>query len=129
MPVINPDTSQAQEMGPIEPGTYPAKIMSVISKNSKAGNPMLEIALELAVEGKTRTRKTWVVTSGEGAFNFDQLLRATGFAALADQYKDPTADHPGFDTDDLIGQEVNVIVESNLYQGQMRDQIRGFQKA
>lgn len=128
MPIINPDTSQMLDMGPIAAGTYQATIAAVLAKASKAGNPMLEIDFAIEVEeGKTRPRKSYTVITGEGAFNFDQLLRATGFHALADQYKDKdVSPKPSFDTDMLIGQKVNVVIEPNLYNNEMRDQIKSF---
>jgi hypothetical protein len=127
-PIINPDTSAMTDMGPIAAGTYPAEISAVTYKNSKAGNPMLEIDFSIEVsEGVKRPRKSWAVITGEGAFNFDQLLRATGFHALADQYKDKNVSpKPSFDTDMLIGQKVNVVVEGNLYNNEMRDQIKSY---
>lgn len=128
MPIINPDTSAMTDMGAIPAGTYPAEISGVQYKNSKAGNPMLEIDFQVEVEdGKKRPRKSWAVITGEGSFNFDQLLRATGFQQLADQYKDKNVQpKPSFDTDMLIGQKVNVVIEGNLYNNEMRDQIKSY---
>lgn len=127
MPIINPDTTEMLEMGAIEPGTYPAEIAAVDFKSSKAGNPMIVVDFGIQVGDSVRPRKSYLVITGEGAYNFDQLLRATGFHQLADQYKDKNVNpKPAFDTDQLIGQRVNVVVEPNLYQGQMRDQIGSF---
>lgn len=128
MPIINPDTSDMADMGPIASGTYPAKVIAVESKPSKAGNPMIEVTFEVNVgDGKTRQRKGYCVLTGAGAFNFDQVLRATGFGTLADQYADKNVSpKPQFDTDELIGQELNVVIEPNLYQGEMRDQIKSY---
>lgn len=128
MPIIQPDTSGMMEQGAIEPGTYPAKIIDVEFQNSKSsGNPMIVPKIEITVEGKPRTRKAYLVITGEGAFNFDQLLRATGFGDTADQLKDPSVQpKPEFDTDELIGQEMQVIVEADTYNGQLRDKIRGY---
>lgn len=129
MPIIQPDTSLAQEMGPIEPGTYPAKIVDVEYKTSKSGNPMIVVKFDVNVDGKSRTRNAYVVVSGEGAFGFDQLLRACHFDDLADQYRDPSVPNPDFDTDNLKGIELQVRIDSELYQGQKRDNIKSYAKA
>lgn len=129
MPIIQPDTSQAQEMGAIEPGTYPAKIVAVEYKVSKTGTPMIVPKFEVTVEGKARTRNAYVVITGPGSFNFDQLLRACGFDAIADQYRDPAQANPDFDTDSLIGIELQVRVDNELYNGSMRDNIKSYAKA
>jgi hypothetical protein len=127
MPIINPDTTQMLEMGAIEPGTYLAEISAVESKLSKAGNPMIVVDFGIQVGDSVRPRKSYLVITGEGAYNFDQLLRACGFHQLADQYKDKNVSpKPSFDTDQLIGQRVNVVVEPNLYNGEMRDQIKSY---
>lgn len=129
MPIIQPDTSLAQEMGPIEPGTYPAKILEVEFKTSKSGNPMIVPKFEINVGGKMRSRNAYIVVTGEGAYGFDQLLRACGFEAVADQYRDPSQPNPPFDTDSLIGQELQVRVDNELYQGTMRDNIKSYAKS
>lgn len=127
MPIINPDTSNMLDMSAIEPGTYPAEITAVDFKSSKAGNPMIVVDFGVSVNGKVRPRKAHIVIQGEGSYNFDQLLRATGFHQLADQYKDPAVNpKPSFDTDQLVSQKVNVVIEPNLYNNEMRDQIKSY---
>lgn len=130
MPVVNPDTSAAQEMSAIEPGTYKARITEVEFKNSKSsGNPMIVPKFAVKVGDKERPRSAYLVITGEGAYGFDQLLRATGFDELADKFKAKEGEKPDFDTDDLIGQELNVVVEADTYQGQLRDKIKSFLRA
>lgn len=130
MPVVNPDTSAAQEMSAIEPGTYQARITEVEFKNSKSsGNPMIVPKFAVKVGDKERPRSAYLVITGEGAYGFDQLLRATGFDELADKFKAKDGDKPEFDTDDLIGQELNVVVEADTYNGQLRDKIKSFLRA
>lgn len=127
MPLINPDTTQMLEMGAIDSGTYQAEITAVDFKSSKAGNPMIIVSFGVQVGDTVRPRKSYLVITGEGAYNFDQLLRATGFHVLADQYKDKNVQpKPSFDTDSLVGQKVQVVIEPNLYEGQMRDQIKSY---
>jgi hypothetical protein len=84
-PIIQPDTSQAQDMGPMEPGTYQASVAEVGFQNAKSsGNPMIVPKIKVQYEGNERTRLTYLVIVGEGAFGFDQFLRACGFDAIAD---------------------------------------------
>jgi hypothetical protein len=135
MPVVNPDTSAAQELTALPPATYKAKIKEVEFKTSKsAGNPMIVPKFEVEVPGsdKPRTRQAYLVITGEGAYGFDQLLRACGFDEIADKIKAPAVDgveKPAFDTDELIGQELNLVIEADSYQGQLRDKIKSFLKA
>lgn len=128
MPIINPDTSNMLDMSAIPAGTYPGEIAKADYETSKSsGNPMIVVTTNVEVEGKQRPRKSYLVISGEGAYGFDQLLRACGFSQLADAYKDPNVQpKPDFDTDQLIGQRVNVIIEPDTYNGQLRDKIKGF---
>src|SRR5437867_4389910 len=98
MPLISPDTSDALDMAPLAPGTYKAKIIDVEVKSSKAGNPMIVPKFELVVDGKRRVRNAFLVINGEGAYGFDQLLRACKFGAVADAYKDKSVQpKPPFD--------------------------------
>lgn len=124
MPVIQPDTSLAQDMAPLEAGTYPAKIVAAptqVSKTEKQ-NLMVVPKFEINVNGKTRTRQSYVVVSGEGSLGFDQLLRACHMDDLADQYRDPSVQpKPPFDTDSLIDQELMVVVDQELYQKKLND--------
>jgi len=129
MPMIQPDTSAATEMQAIAPGTYAGKILKVDYGMSAKGNPMLTITYELQVDGKARVRKGYHVITGEGAYGFDNLLRSTGFDAIADQYKAKDGEKPSFDTDDLIGKELQIVIDSQLYNNELRDQIKSFLKA
>jgi len=126
MPQIQPDLSA---VGPIQPGTYEATITACEVKTSKAGNPKIVPTFSVTVAGESRTRQSHLVTSGSGAYGFGQLLRAAGFGDLADQYEDPDQPNPPFDTDELIGVQLNVVIEENMYEGQMRDQIKSYLKA
>lgn len=130
MPIVNPDTSNISDQGPIDAGTYSAKITEVEYKTSKSsGNPMIVPKIAVMVDGKARPRQAYLVITGEGAYGFDQLLRATGFDDVADKYKAKGGEKPDFDTDDLIGQEFMVVIEADTYNGQLRDKIKSFLKA
>ena len=99
---------------------------------SKAGNSKIMPKFEVTVDGKKRTRTAHLVISGEGSMGFDQLLRACHMNDLADAYRDKSVTNkPPFDTDTLRGQELQVVIEENLYKPeggveQKRDQITGF---
>jgi hypothetical protein len=127
-PIINPDTSNMTDMGPIPAGTYEAEIAKVDYETSKSsGNPMIVPTFNVLVDGKARPRKAYLVIQGEGAYGFDQLLRSCGFTQLAEQYKNPeVSPKPDFDTDQLVGQRVNVVIEPDTYQGQLRDRVKSF---
>ncbi len=132
MPLIKPDTSQAQEMTNIDPGTYPAKVLNCDFQNSKQGNPMIVPNFEIQVGDATKKRKAFLVINGEGAYGFGQLLRACHFDELADVYANksvPLAEKPDFNTDDLVGQELMVVIDHQMYQGQPRDYIKTYLRA
>lgn len=137
MPMLQPDTSQAQDFStPIEPGTYPARIVAADAGKSKAGNPKLVVKFEVTVAGTKRTRSSHLPVTGEGTFGFDALLRATKMDSLADAYKDKAVSpKPPFDPTSLVGSELLVVVEPNLYKNEAtgveekRDQITGYLKA
>ena len=129
MPIINPDLSEVKSQGPIEPGVYRAKILEVDYKTSGKGNPMIVPKIEVEVgQDDKRTRNAYLVITGAGAYGFEQLLRATGFDDIADAYQDKDAQKPAFDTDQLIGQELQVQIESDTYNGQLRDTIKSYLK-
>lgn len=130
-PLIQPDLSTAIDMGPIEAGTYPAEIKNVEAKLSKKQNPMLELDIDVTVKSgeKPRSRKAFLVITGEGAYNFGQLLRATHFDDLAEKYATPGGEKPPFDSDQLKGQKLNVIIDHQIYNGEKRDFIKSFLRA
>lgn len=128
-PLIKPDLSDADSFGPIEPGTYPAKIESVEAKSSGKGNPMIVPKFAIEVDGKTRKRNAYLVIVGEGAYGFSQLLRACHFDDIANKYADKSialADKPEFNTDDLQGQELMVVIDHQIYNGEKRDTIKNY---
>lgn len=133
MPVLQPDTSAAEDFStPIEPGTYHARIIACEAGRSKQGNQKIMPKFKIQVNGHDRTRTAHLVVSGEGSMGFDQLLRACHMNDLADAYRDASLQtKPPFDTDTLIGQELQVVVEENIYKPdngpeQKRDQLTGF---
>ena len=131
-PIIQPDTTEAVDLSPIEPNTYLAEVMKVDFQTSSKGGAMIVPSFDVTVESgkKPRSRKTFLNISGPGSSGFDQLLRACHLDALADQFKDPAVQpKPQFDTDTLIGQKVQVVIVEDMYQNQKRDKITSFLKA
>lgn len=131
-PMLQPDTSEQLDMSPVPAGVYPAAITKTEVGTAKAsGAPKLVAHLSLTVPGRTGNvpRQAHLVISGQGSGGFDSLLRASGFEAEADAYKNPAiSPKPAFDSDSLIGKTVNVIVEEQIYNNEKRDQIKGFLK-
>jgi hypothetical protein len=128
MPIVQPDTTQAEDLSPIEPGTYRARISECgHQKGKEKGTNMIVPKFKVTVNGKERPRTAYLVIEGPGAWNFDQLLRACNMVQLADDYRNPAVQpKPPFHTDRLVNQEVNVVITEDLYQGQKRDKITGF---
>jgi len=116
-PVLTPDTSEAEDFStPIAPGTYKARIESCDAGKSGKGNDKIMPTMKVKEGDKTRTRTTHLVISGAGSSGFDEILRACHFDKLADQYKDKNLKtKPPFDTNSLVGQELLVVVEADLY--------------
>lgn len=127
MPILNPDLSEVTAQEAIQPGTYKARITAAESSTSKAGNAMVVPTFIVTVDGKERTRKAYLNVTGAAAFKFESLLRAVGNDALADQYK--AKQQVPFDTDTLIGHELNVVIDTELYNNEPRDAIKSFLKA
>lgn len=142
MGLLQPDLTEAIDLTPISEGTYKGKIIEAKAELSREKKtPMCVTKFAISVdEGKPRTRKAYITVSGEGAGAFDQLLRACHFDDLADKYKDPNVQpKPSFDTDQLVGQELNIIIVPDLYQKtdgagnnvgspELRDKIKGYLK-
>lgn len=128
MPIIKPDLTEAVKFTVMEDGTYLATIKDADFQTSKEkGTPMVVPTLEIDYRGEMQTRKAYLPITGKGAGGFEQLLRACHFDELADAYSSPeVTDKPEFNTDDLRGQEVQVIVTQSMYNGQMRDNVTGF---
>jgi hypothetical protein len=123
MPLIQPDLSEIPK--PIEPGTYSAKIQAVELGTSKSGNPKLVIKIAVNENGKEHNRELHMPYQGKGASGFGQLLRAVHMGDLAERLASGGSGI-SFNTDDLIGQAFNAVVEQELYNGQPQDKIIGY---
>lgn len=126
MPMIQPDLS---EVGPIEGGTYKATIEKCEAGVSKSGSAKIVPQFAIDVNGKKKIRQVHMPVSGQGAFGFAALLRACHMDDLANAYTSKDADKPAFDTDSLVGQELMVVVEPDIYNGQPTDKITGYLRA
>lgn len=128
MSVIQPRTKDMVDMSPIEPGTYPAAVTSAEAQTSKAGNSMVVVSIAVQVdEGKDpRPRTAYLAIEGKGTWGFDQFLRAIHMDEIADKLKE--GEDVPIDTDAFIGQELNVVMSEQLYEGQVRDQIQTYLK-
>jgi hypothetical protein len=127
MPILRPDLTEVQEFKAIRPaGPYRASIKNVVAGMSKTGNPKIIVSLEIDVHGEIFKRDAHLAISGKGAFNFEQLLRAAGFGAVADAYKATDGPRPDFDSDNLIGKDVIVVVEEAIYNDRPSDNINGY---
>lgn len=130
--MLTPDTAEGVDLlKPIDPGTYPAEITAAIPATSKKGGSMLQVKVTIDVQGAQKKRTGYVMVSGPGAASFDQLLRATHNDQLADTYKDPTAAKPEFDEQTLVGQQIMVVIDSQINQqdGTTRDNIKSWLKS
>lgn len=125
MPLIKPDLSETS--GVKEPGTYQAKIVSADPGVSGAGNPKIILKMAMQYEGKEVNYTAHVPTAGKGAFVFENLLRATHFDDVANALR--RREDVAFDTDNLIGQELLVVIENTEQDGQTRDQVKTYLKA
>lgn len=138
MPILMPDTSEAMDFDPSEPGTYLATIVKVDpvvgkEKGTKGIEPTFEFMAPLEGTDKQRKvqRKSWLAIEGKGSSGFDQLLRATNNGDLADKIKENPGAVP-FDTDDILNKQVNVILATGIFRpkdgGQERkqDDLKGF---
>lgn len=127
MPTIMPDTSQATDFKASRPNTYKMLIKSVEVVRSKEPNkktgrytngiqPTFEFKAPRLSDGEERVveRRKWIAIDGKGTMTFDQLLRCTGNAKLADDIKSDPG-NVGFDTDVLLGKEVNGVVVNTTY--------------
>jgi len=106
---IVPDFSEAsEEQKPVPTGIYKARIVGVDPKESKAGNKMLNWKFSIFgaegayVQYNNRWVSTFTMVEGRGAFKLRQYLKA--ILGNAGQ----------FDTEELIGKEVEISVVERL---------------
>ncbi len=128
--VIQPRTQDMIDMTPIDPGTYPATVTKAEPGTGKAkGTPLLVVDFAVNVPDRSEPcpRTSYMPTEGKGTWGFDQFLRAVNMEEIADQLKEGQ-DVP-IDTDVFVGQELQVVIDHQEYQGTMRDTITTYLKA
>lgn len=103
--MIRPNLKDVDEQAQLV-GTLPVVIKSVKPTKSTAGNPMLELALEVTrPNGSTAKRTARVNTDGKGAFRFTQLLGAVGLEGTANALRKGELEE--FDEQTLVEQSCN----------------------
>ena len=111
--LVTPDFSEIAEQknDTIADGIYKARIEGVEAKTSKAGDPMLSWKLVIfGAEGDYARFNNWplfytTMQKGRGAGILQQFYRAATKTNLM---------KPSFDTDDLLGKEIQVTVKGRL---------------
>lgn len=97
------DPSVSKPVYTISPGTYPATVIKAEEKNSKAGNPMMVVELEVYTpDGKSKFVKDYIVTGGEypNDWRLKNLAKAVG---LDDNGEVNASDLQGKNTNVKIG--------------------------
>jgi hypothetical protein len=119
------DLTKVQDIKPIPAGVYVVKLLEIdATKKSRTGNAKMVIKTEiLAPQTVAATQRNWWFSLSlveSALFRLKQLMEATEIPVR------PT----GFDTADLIGREVGVIVtEEETKEYGKRNQIVNFLKA
>lgn len=126
--MLMPDTS---DVGPIDGGTYKATVLSAIAGVSKTGGQKLVVDFGVDVGGKTRKRTSHMPVTGSGAFGFNALLRACHFDEAANKIQDKNIApvDKAFDEAQLVGQNLMLVIEPDIYNGQPTDKITGYLRA
>jgi len=127
MPIIEPDLTEVESMGPMNAGTYAASCLTIETATSKSGNPMVVVESAVDYNGVNRKKKDWIVTSGKAAFKFENFLRAVGMDEAADALKAGKS-YP-IDTDLFLGATYHIVVEADVYNGEPSDKIAKYLKA
>jgi len=114
------------DMSPIEPGTYPGKVVACTPGLSKSDNQKVDVdfAITVVAGDDPRPRTASMVIEGKGTWTFDQFLRAIHMEETADRLK--AGEDVPIDTDAFIDQELQIIVGTQVYQGKERDSIDGY---
>jgi hypothetical protein len=108
---ITPDFSEASESSPIPAGVYKARITACEQKTSqRSGNAYLNWKLTIfGADGELKRQNNRLLFLAT-------VLNGPGAGRLMDLYKAATGAKPSgpFDTDELIGKEVEVVVVERI---------------
>ena len=97
------------------PGLYTAKVHKIVEETSKAGNDMLTVSLKITnrrgpqKEFKGTVVRSWVALTEAAEFKLVEFLKACGVKVKKGDIS--------FDTDKLIGTEVQIKIEGGTYNG------------
>lgn len=131
-PIILPDTSSAEDMEVSESGTYRGTVVKTDAQPTKEKKVMQAIVSfklpgvpdEKEKKPRDITRTAYMNIEGKGAMVWDKFLRCAGFSDIADRYR--AGEKVPFNTDDLLGKEVYVLLKTGSYNDRRRDEIDGF---
>lgn len=118
MPFIQVNLDEVPEQRLVDPGWYRVRVEKAEPRQNRDGNGQ-HIAWELRiVEGEFEGQPLFFNTglSDKGLPILKRFLKAAGF-----QW-----DPKGFDTADVLGAELEVRVEHREYEGEPRNDVRGF---
>lgn len=108
--LVSPDFSEVAEA--VTPGIYKVRVKGVKAQETKTGLPMLSWQLETYGEAESRNNGRTIfhrtILSGPAAWQIRDFYRAATGQALAGN----------FETDQLLGKELEVRMEEEEYQGQ-----------
>lgn len=118
MPKLTIDATDAKAFEPIPSGTYDAKILEIADPKQGAKAQYINITFEIE-DGEYVGRRVWriFVIEGKGVvFLMDLIAKATGEAIEVGELTE-------FDTDDLLGKHVRVVVEEDEYEGKPKAEV------
>lgn len=120
MPRITVDATEAQTFEAIPEDTYPAEIRDITGPHQGPKAQYMKFEFEIN-DGEYVGRRLWqnYTIEGKGAGFFCDLVNkimGEGTAVVGEPFD--------FDTDDLLGSEVQLVVEVGEYQGEPSNEIK-----
>ena len=126
MPMVNLDFSNVSNRDPLEPGLYHCRIASAEMGTSSAGNPMIKVTYDVIGDADGNEvpggRKLWdnLAITEAAMWKIQQVLVACGFEI-------PEGGQlPNFDTDELVGCDLGIVVVQDTYQGQVNNKTKAY---
>jgi hypothetical protein len=124
MPFINAAMDDVREDKPVEEGEYDLRITSVKEKESKKGQPMLEVMLKIEGREGEGASPIWhylLFNSPDQAAARMQALDLKRFLTLFNVPVDPN----GFNSDDLVGATAScMVIQEEDDRGNIRNALR-----
>lgn len=120
MPKIAVNLHDVKELEALHPGQYPVMIESITETKSKEKQKeMCKIKFKCTGEGLHNVLFTNIMLDENSMWKWKQLYEAANISY----------DESGFDTDDLIGAELIVTVDIEMYNGKPQNKVGDFLKA